>query len=991
MTSPAVFTIPPGESFVDALAGGLLAETADDPLSLASILILLPSRRSCRALREAFLRQSHGRPLLLPRMRPLGDADEEELSLADDGRLDLLPAVPPLVRQLLLAQLILRLGAGRGGHAPSPEQAARLAGELARLLDQVQTEGLDFGRLADLVPAQYADHWQITLKFLTILTQHWPDILAEKGWMDAALRRNRLLEDQAQAWEATPPDFPVIAAGSTGSIPATARLLGVVARLPTGRLVLPGLDQTMDAASRAALDQTHPQYGLFTLLNRLGLAPEEVAVWPQCRPSRRAWLVAEAMRPAATTDAWRRLDGTAGGQDAAACLQGVTRLDCPGPREEAGAIALMMRQVLETPERTAALATPDRTLARRVAAELRRYGIEIDDSAGRPLDLTPHGAFLLLTARMVAEDFAPHATLAALKHPLAAGSLSVGSFRAVVRQLELLVLRGPRPAPGVDGLLAALEASPLPRAGDGLGVRERVRALLLRLAEAAQPLTRLMAAREVALGDLVRTHVAFAETLAADDQQSGAARLWRSEAGEAAAGFVADLADAAPVMPPLGGRAYPGLLHGLMAGVVVRPNWGGHPRLAIWGPLEARLQHTDLLILGGLNEGVWPPDIAADPWMSRPMRKDFGLPLPERRIGLAAHDFAQAFCAPEVVLTRAERVEGTPTVPSRWLLRLDAVLHACGVTEPWGDTPWIAWHAALDEPAIFQKPAPPAPRPPLAARPRELSATAIETWMRDPYAIYARKILKLDALDPIDADPGAADYGSLVHEALDAFLKRHPRGPLPAGGLDELLDLGRQNFERVLARPGLAAFWWPRFERVAAWFYFHESARRHLIDEAMSEIAGAIEIAAPGGPFRVTAKADRVDRLADGTLALIDYKTGAPPSAKEVAAGYAPQLPIEAAIARHGGFPGLPGREVSQLLYWRLSGGQPGGEERSAGGDPTLLADQAVEGLAELIRTFDDEATAYAARPHPDKAPKYSDYLHLARVKEWSASDEGEE
>lgn len=369
------------------------------------------------------------------------------------------------------------------------------------------------------------------------------------------------------------------------------------------------------------------------------------------------------------------------------------------------------------------------------------------------------------------------------------------------------------------------------------------------------------------------------------------------------------------------------------------------------------------------------------------MRRDFGLPLPERRVGLAAHDFAQAFCAPKVVLTRARRIEGTPTVPSRWLLRLDAVLKACGGDRRWPETAWIGWHAALEQPTGFARPTPPAPRPPLAARPRQLSATAVETWMRDPYAIYARKILKLEALNPIDADPGAADYGTAVHKALDAFLKAHPRGPLPAGALDLLTELGRRHLGESLSRPGLYAFWWPRFERIAAWFIAQEASRRHGIAQTLSELSGALEIDAPGGPFRVTATADRVDLLADGSLAIIDYKTGAPPTAREVAAGFAPQLPIEAAIARHGGFAELPARPVSQLLYWRLAGGNPGGEERSAGGDPDALADQALDGLAALIRAFDDEATAYQARPHPDRAPKYSDYLHLARVKEWASID----
>lgn len=983
-----VYTIPPGASFVDALARGLLAEAEADPLALARQIVLLPTRRACRSLREAFLRLGGGRPLLLPRMLPLGEMDEDELAMADEAVagpvLDLPPAVPPLTRQLLLARLIMAMGGGRGGTPPNPDQAARLAAELGRLLDQVQTENLSFERLAGLVPDDYAAHWQITLDFLRILTEHWPGILRGQGLMDAADRRNRLLRAQAEEWRRKAPETPIVAAGSTGSIPAVADLLRVVAGLPNGRLVLPGLDHGLDGESWEALEPSHPQYGLKTLLERMDVPRRAVRRWPWVGaddPTRQK-LASAVMRPAATTDGWRRME-TAD----AAMVDGLTRLDCPGPREEAGAIALLMRECLETEGRTAALVTPDRGLARRVAAELGRWGITVDDSAGQSLAVSVPGVFLRLTAVMAAESFAPHATLAALKHPLACGGLSAGRFRALARRLDGGALRGPRPAPGIAGLIAAVRSSfetpDASKHGRAFDAAELTR-WLQDMDVAAQPFLRLLAQPTAPLADLLRAHVAFAEWLATDESWRGAARLWKGEAGETAAGFVADLAEAATVLDGIPPASYPALLDGLMTGRAVRPAWGGHARLHIWGPLEARLQHADRLILGGLNEGTWPAETAADPWMSRPMRQAFGLPLPERRIGLAAHDFAQALCAGEVFLTRALRVDGTPTVPSRWLLRLDAVLRACGLAEHRWRRHWLDWFAALDRPERLAQVGPPAPRPPLKARPRLLSATQIETWMRDPYAVYARHVLRLKALDPIDADPGAADYGDIVHRALELFLNRHP-DELPADAERSLLAIGREAFGERLAAPGVWAFWWPRFERIARWFVAHEAKRRPTISATASEVSGAIEIAAPGGPFRVTAKADRIDMMADGGLVLIDYKTGAPPTVKEVAAGFAPQLPIEAAIARAGGFAGVPAGPVAALLYWRLRGNAVGGEESPAGGDPALLADQALAGLAALIAAFDDEATPYAARPHPERAPRYSDYLHLARVKEWAS------
>ncbi|ARJ64853.1 double-strand break repair protein AddB [Magnetospirillum sp. ME-1] len=972
--TPPVFTIPPGAAFVDTLAGHLLAEAGDDPLALADMEILLPTRRACRAMSDAFLRLSGGRPLLLPRLRPLGDMDEEEMELSGADPLDLPPAISPIERVLILARLILTAAKAQKGHVPSPDQAVRLASELAKLLDSVQVERLDFAALARLVPEDYAGHWQLTLDFLKILTEAWPRILAERGVLDPEDRLNRVMAAQIESWRARPPAHKVVAAGSTGSRPATADLLAAVALLPAGRVVLAGLDREMDDESWAALDPAHPQYGLKALLARLGVERGTVRPLTPDVDLRqdRVRLLAEAMRPAATCEAWRDLPALD-----PRVLDGIWRLDAPTPREEAGAIALMMRSEMDREGHTCALVTPDRGLARRVAGELERWGIHIDDSAGRPLGLTEPGGFLRLVAAMVAEEFAPQPLLACLKHPLAAGGMEAGAFRALVRRLERLALRGPRPAPGVAGLRQVVK-------------EPRLSSWLADLETMAAPLADRLNAGDASLAQVLRAHMEFAEWLAGDDQLPGPARLWRGEAGEAAARFAADLAAAAPALGELAGRSYPALFDELMAAVAVRSSWDHHPRLFIWGPLEARLQHADLLILGGLNEGTWPAAAEADPWMSRPMRAAFGLAPPERRIGLAAHDFAQGAAAPRVVLSRSARVDGTPTVPSRWLMRLDAVMTGSGLAFDQDAGQWLDWHALLDRPESWKRPEIPAPAPPVSARPRRLSVTEIETWMRDPYAIYAKHVLRLRALDPIDADPGAAEYGSMVHAALEAFLKAWPRD-LPADPEAELLRIGRQVFEAEAVSPALWAFWWPRFQSVARWVAAKERGRRHGVRRVHAETGGALEIAAPAGPFLLTAKADRIDEMADGTLSLIDYKTGTPPRAREVAAGFAPQLPLEAVIARHGGFGGIAAAEVSDLLYWHLKGGTAGGEERQAGADPAALAAEALEGLHALVAVFDDPATPYAARPHPEHAPKYSDYLHLARVREWASGGEDSE
>ena len=974
-----ILTIAPSQPFLDTLAAGLLGEVGDEPQRLADYLILLPTRRACRALGEAFLRVSGGRALILPAIRPLGDVDEDSLAFhlpAGDAALTLPPAIPEMRRTLLLTRMIL---AWKAGSDITPDQAVRLAGELARLLDQVQTERLDFANLRGLAPAEYADHWQDVLKFLEIATDHWPAILASQDCIDPADRRNRVLEAQARLWRDDPPADPVIAAGSTGSIPATADLLDTIMGLPGGRIVLPGLNTGMDEATRKAAlrESTHPQHGMLRLLQRLDVALEAVPEWragvePSSPPERTA-LVAEALRPAETTDAWRAL-----GPISETALGGVQRVDCANEGEEAGVIALMLRHALEEEGRTAALVTPDRQLARRVTAELSRWGIEIDDSAGRPLAETPPGVFLRLVARTAAEGLAPVILLAALKHPIAAGGMKRRAFVALVREFEKEILRGPRPAPGIEGLSALLAAKPekaplfeplLGIAGGCLG-----------------PLAAMLEDGAHDFAALIDAHLAAAEALAAAEGEDGPARLWAGEDGEALANAIAELRQAAPVMQEVRGIEYAALFETLMAGAVLRPRYGLHPRLHIWGPLEARLLHADLTILGGLNEGVWPPDPGNDPWMSRPMRAQFGLPAPERRIGLAAHDFAQAFAAPRVAMTRAAKTEGAPAVPSRWLTRLDAVLEGAGAKKALTpEKDWRALYHALSRPAEPVRIGPPEPRPPVEARPRELSVTRIELWMREPYAIYAGKILDLRPLDALEADPGVADRGSFIHEALDSFVRNHP-GDLPSDALERLLGYGREAFGGALGRPAVMAFWWPRFQRVAEWFLEQERERRAgAIAGSHTEVRGEIALQGRADDFVLTAKADRIDRLPGGGYAIIDYKTGLPPSADEVTFGYAPQLPLEAFILAAGGFKGLQKGATSELAYWRLSGGEPPGEIRVVEGDPGELAEAARAGLLRLIDAFDDPDTPYMATPRPEWATAWNDYEHLARNREWAA------
>lgn len=993
MSGPTVYTIAPGEAFVDALARGILNQVGDAPEALARVRVLLPTRRACRSLREAFLRQSNGRPMLLPIMTPLGDVDEDGLLLegvdADDA-LELPPAIGALKRQALLAKYVMHMD-----QDASPEQAVRLAAELAKLVDQVHTEGLDLSALPNLVKDEdLSKHWGKTVEFLSIVGETWPQVLKAEGALDPAERRDLLMRARAQAWQENPPPGPVIAAGSTGTIPATAELLSVIANLPQGSLVLPGLDTTAPGDVWNHLSATHPQYGMSLLLEKLNIDRADVLAWPgsDATPSPRRTLLDLALVPAEATQLWRdaHID--------AAALEGLTRIECEGAREEAATIALILRSALEDqenhPSRTAALITPDRQLARRVAVEMRRWDIDVDDSAGAPLDQTPPGAFFNLVADMAAENFHPVSVLACLKHPLAAGGMNPASMRSGARALEASCLRGTRPDGGITGLEDRLRVflrdEHAPKRFKRMGFSDtQVTSVLRALDDCASPLAEaLFASGTIAPADLLMIHATAAEALARTDADQDERRLWAGDAGEALSAFIAEAHEALLKLDPISPEQYPALIQAFMANRPVRPHYAQHPRVHIWGLLEARMQRADIVVLGGLNEGNWPADPDPSPWMSRPMMRDFGLPLPERRVGLSAHDFVQAANAPTVFITRAGRQGTSPQVPSRWLTRIDTLL---GDAKPAPDDTWPAWASELTRAEGAPQPCDaPKPAPPADARPRQLSVTSIEKWIRDPYSIYARYVLRLSPLDPIDADASAADKGNVIHTALERFIQQNMKD-LPSDPLSELLRIGADVFREEISSSGVRAFWWPRFERIAQWFIEFETKRRAAgIFPLLIEEKGIAEIDGLVDPFVLTAKADRIDRDLSGGLMVVDYKTGQAPTTKQVASGLTPQLPLEGFIAKAGGFKGAPTNSaIEGLLYLRLSGGRVAGEEKPV----KLVAEEAVqdayEGLTQLVHKYDDANTPYLSRPRVKFEGRFGDYDHLARVKEWRDTNEG--
>lgn len=984
---PTVFSIPVQRAFADALVAGLIDRFADGALGLAEGLILLPSNRARSAVQAAFVRAS-GAGLLMPRLAVIGDADlDESVALALDAIDEaepIPPAIDPLRRRLMLAALIER-------HNPAGEEAItgaaafQLAEGLGRVIDQLHYEEVSPARLGDIEAAlgDLAGHWQASWQRLRLLIDHWPAMLAATGHIDRADRRNRLLARVSHGWRAAPPGRFVAAAGVTTAAPAIARLLRTVADLPNGMVVLPGLDLGMAAEEWEALGpvkpdpdqpgerplETHPQYHLKLLLGRMGIAREEVGAWPAASPfdgpDARAPFLSLLFAPAAYTARWQAADVVA------PSLTGVRAATFADDGQEAQGIALMMRRTLEEPGRTAALVTPDRLLAERVAAALARWGIAVDDSAGQPLGQTPPGALLLLLAEFAAA-FDPVRLVALLGHPLVRAGEGRLDWLDQVRRLDL-VLRGPGLVPGWAGVTARI--GEIAADGDRRGhaaalaisdwwteVAATLGAALAPFAAGVPaPPSLLLGALQDALGWLTG---------------EGA---WTGHAGRALSNLFDRWALAKGDGPALVAPTdFPAMLADLMSGESIRPPYGGHPRLFIWGLLEARLQRADLMILGGLDEGRWPPQQSPDPWLAPGIRRMLGLAAPERQQGMAAHDFAGAFAAREVVVTRAMRSGGDPAVASRFWLRLSAL--AGELPEATLDGQSVtALAATLDVPPGRSEPADkPRPSPPLAARPDRISVTGVDQLARDPFAFYAAKILRLSELEPLSSGPDAKWFGTRVHKFLQDW---------QAAGLSEAAfdaEIAALRADPALDSLG-RAFWLPRIEPSLRWAAERVWAARDERWPVANEVSGKLLV----GGIMLRGTADRVDQAADGTLAIIDYKTGAAPSAKSAGEGLNSQLGLLGLIAEESGLGELAPEPVGAFEYWELKRDRKKGVDgavkviKGQKPNPSTAAgviERAREALADLSARFLLGQEPFVPG---DSAKRYADFDQLMRRDEW--------
>ncbi len=991
LSRPRFSTIPLGYPFIETLANGLLEDFANEPPEiLSSVTILLPNQHAARSLREAFEQNNPHGAILLPAIHAIADFTENKFDGPNfDRTTNLIPddcALPspitPIRRRLLLATLLERWWTIRSKDTYNRyDHALRVAEDLANVMDQIQTSQLGIPRSGTNIDSDIAVHWQETIMFLRIITEQWPQLLAERDLLDPAMRRNLVIQMLTQSWEDDPPQSPIIIAGTTSSVPALLQLISAVAGLPFGKIILQGVDKDLEEQYWQILRPSHPQYALKCLLDHLNLTRDKVTYWdktvePEYLHHRRRVLT-DVMSPGIPSFADNRAS-----QNGCLNLAGLQSITCPDQEYEATIIAMLMNEAIKAKGSRCVLVTSDPNLIQRVKVEAKRWQLIIDDTAGTPVSRTLAGVFFHSIADFATNHGSFVSILSLLKHPLSAGGLDKKTFQDHVRRLELFIRNRMRISPNhnMKDILQILFSEAAPK---------ELIAWFQDFLSAARNLLELTDDGQKPLGYFLQAHMTFAEWLATELTTNGRTRIYNSEGGHQIMSLMQELILVSKDAPDVISHQYASVFSELLFDTHIQPTQNGGKRLCIWAPIEVRLQQPDLVIISDCNEGTWPPQTNTDSWLSQSIRQMLGLPDADQLIGLAAHEFSHLFCTPNVILIRSSRKAGLETVPSRWLIRLEAALKNNNSPTALIDKSdyWLERANLVDKPEFSPaRKHPPSPCPPVQARPRRMSVTRIERWMKNPYEVFARDILKLYPLESITIPQNASYFGTLVHEALAQFEEARADQSL-VNSFETLIKIGHSCFLEKPISTINKLFWWPRFERIAKWYVAFSKEHLSGVNTSFSECEGEIIVETPRGPFVITARADWIHQNNDGTLDIIDFKTGALPSTTKLLSGDTLQLPLEAAIARSGGFTNVPASRIRALVYIRLSGYEAAGEYKELCKNLPEVIDNTLSMVREFVASYDDTSMTYRSAALEPWDARFDPYRHLSRAQEWASWD----
>ncbi|MFV9874909.1 MAG: double-strand break repair protein AddB [Rickettsiales endosymbiont of Dermacentor nuttalli] len=980
-----IYHIPPNFLFLDSLAFYVIKQYGHDSEILGNIQIFLPSRRAVHILKEKLLKYSGQKALILPRICPIGDIGTEEFplySLDIINDMECPNVLNKLQRNILFTKLLLEHVHTRQlniVYNSFSDLGSYLAEELINLLDEMYKMQLDIQAAINLIIDEMdasALHWQDIKQLLNILSIEWPKLLQEKNFIDPIAYRNLITQQLINYWQKNPYPYPVIAAGSTASTKITATLLKAIDALPYGKVIIPSLDLHISDQIWQEIDELHPQYYLKNLLEYLNYNRSDVKLWPGCiddflyTNDNRIRLLSEIMLSYKVPNNWYKFSPSQYDYES---IKGIRYIVCDNLSQEANIIAMIMRHVLETSGKTAALVTNDENLSRSIMFHLKQWDITIDNSSGKRLVNAPVTIYFRLILDVINKDFQLVPLLVLLKHHLTLLGYDKIFLEQIVIRLECNILRVFKIKPGLKGLLESIKS-----VGD-----EELYELISRLKLYMTKFLKIRKRKTINFGQILDEHILLTESLTKGINNS----IWETEDGQELAKFLLQLREYSNELGEIDSNSYTKIIYNFLYKELYFLQNKYSNRLAILTPIEARFHDFDLIILGGLNEGSWPELQKNSPILNKYMRSKIGLPLLEHKIGQAAHDFFTLMGTKEVVLTRSRKLSGTQTISSRFLLRLETVLLRNNLLHLIQDSRYLHWHKLLNTVTNVKPISPPVPCPPKELRPRKLSVTQIELLMQDPYAIYAKYILKLNPLYPLNITT-AADFGNFVHNTLEYFSTKSYKGMDEEEIYNELIVCGKIIIYKHINNNAMYYLWWPRFERIANWFAKREKSYLDNDDILIfTETMGKMEIEFEcGDVFTLTSKADRIEIIQGKLINIIDYKTGYIPDLNQVKNGNSPQLTLEGLIAKNNGFNcQVANKEyyISDLMYIDLSGDEEVGNIKSLNTELDEVIEKAGLGVRNLLKVFNNSNTPYLSCPLTERQPRYNYYIHLSRQKEW--------
>jgi len=958
--SQNIFGSNVGSNFSDDFVDGFIERfNKFSPEYIANIYLFVNTKRLLESIKESFLIRSPG---VLPKifsitdLRPLAiEYQLPELLNLQKEHLDL--------NELIKKYLLLSPSA-----VPS-SASYELANDLINLRAEMYSEDVSVDKLKTLSKENLSSHWQQSLEFLNIIIEYW--INANRDVPIEAINLE-ILSILEKKWCTNPPKYPIIIAGSTGSIGITKKFIKLVSKQKKGLVVLPGFDFSQPAdvwnSFKKSNDfEDHPQYRYFELLNDMAIHPKNINNWKNKRVSLspRNQLISLALRPAPVTDQW--LNEGPKLSDLNAATSGLTLIEAPTTRDEANAIALCIRKAVEE-NKSISLITPDQDLIRQVNAGLGRWNLIPDDVAGKSLSVTPTGVFLRQIIRLIGQEISAENLISLLKNPITnSGNTERGNHINLVRAIEL---KWRKTQDNNDPILNFLSKS------------VEINADPLWLPWIQNNLKKLNNITSATLTEFVEVLVDTSEQFS-NGPSGKIGRLWHQNSGETTRKILNGLLTSGADTKPMTISEFSTIMNFILNTEKVRETVNAHPLIKFWGTLDARISNTDITILSGINEGTWPNTRNADHWLNRSMRKEAGLLSQERKVGLLAHDFQQGINNQNVIISRSKRVGDTPSIPSRWLNRITNLLKGLGLEginhlnemKIRGDF-WLNLAKVIEEP---NQPLPPAERPspipPVATRPKKLSVTQIETLIRDPYSVYARHVLKLKSLKSLKKQPSALLRGNVMHEIMQNF-SEHTKNNHKLINHSELIKISNRIFIKEVPWPATRLIWQTRFEKAIPLFIEAEKLRRQNANPLFFEHPGSTFLSDVG--ITLTAIADRIDKNDSNELLIYDYKSGKPPTIKQLEI-FHKQLLLEALIAENGGFRDIPNTRVASICYISLNNSYPNTEKIITRDEITKIENE----ISQLIDYYKSHNTGFTARLRMEKIDVTSDYDHLSRYGEW--------